>query len=647
MRHIYTLFFFFFVSIISFAQVVNDSPCGALSIEVNGPVVASQTTLATVDAGEAIPPAVPSAYSCAYAWCSDDVNVQHSVWFTFVAPPTGAVIISTCTDSTTFDSQLALYSAADCADYTTFQYLASNDDMIEACGLAGPYSSLIEVDGLTPGQVYYVQVDGYANDAGTIGVQITATIPTAEVNFIHNSADAAITEVDIWLGDSLWIDNLNFRTCSGNLRLPADMDITIAVCPSSSVDASTPYVVSVVNLNHAIGYYATVAGIVSTTGYSPAPALSLNWFSGALQLSDVPSNTPVVFFQGVTDAGNWDVMNAQTSALYNDNLNYASYSQEGYIYFPAENTSIEIAQEDGASLGLTYCLPFLVYAPYATAFHIVSSGFLNPVNNSNGPDLGLFIVNPWDGTFIPIDAGLCDIPANDQLCSAATLYVDAQPYAADNSLASVDANESSPTNLPGSDPESDCIAAWCDGTLDNTLWFQFVAPESGCVTISTCFSESIDSQVALCTVSDCNDYSTVSYLAANDDMVGGCNGGNAYASYIEACGLVPGDTYYIQTDGYEGEVGAFQIQVSSFTSVLESSKNTTRIFPNPAKGELNVHLFEDAELKWMDASGRLVRADGLLKSGQHKLLLNGLSPGAYVVMIQGKHHHEVVRVVVE
>ncbi|MFM7814729.1 MAG: hypothetical protein ACKO66_09460, partial [Flavobacteriales bacterium] len=561
---------------------------------VDGPVVAGHNTLATVDVGEVTPPVLASIYACAAAWCNEDVDAQNTVWFTFVAPASGAVTITSCTDSTTIDTQLALYSVSNCADYASFVHLASNDDMMQPCGLAGPYSSFIAYDQLTPGATYYVQADGYNGELGIIGVQVNATIPTAEVNIVHNSADAAVATVDIWVGDSLWVNNLNFRTCSGNLLLPADMDLQIAVCPSSSTDPSNPWLVSSVNLNHAHSYYATLSGIASATGYTPAPAMALNWFDGAMLLSDMANTTPTVFFQGVTDGGNWDIVQAQTGNLYNDNIQYAGYSAEGYVYFSPENVTLSLLTENGVALNQDFCLPFLIYAPAGAALHVVSSGFLDPSSNSNGAALGLFIVNPWDGSFIPIDAGACDIPSNDVLCNATQLFVDAPPVSADNTLASVQSGESSPTNLPGSDPESDCVAAWCDGTLDNTLWFQFPAPVTGCVAISTCFNEAIDTQIALCTVGDCNDFSTVTYIALNDDMAGGCSGGNSYASLIQVCDLVPGSVYYIQMDGYEGAVGPFQIQVTSVSAVAEIQEQIAQVYPNPAHQEVSVQLASNA-----------------------------------------------------
>ena len=82
---------------------VNDSPCGALLLSIgnNGPY---DTNQATFDAGE---PA-PTGFDCVTSWCNSDLN--NTLWFTVVAPVSGRIAIQ----SPGFDTQLALWDAADC-----------------------------------------------------------------------------------------------------------------------------------------------------------------------------------------------------------------------------------------------------------------------------------------------------------------------------------------------------------------------------------------------------------------------------------------------------------------------------------------------------------------------------------------------------
>ena len=57
-----------------------------------------------------------------------DGYASSSVWLTFTPETTDPVTITTCSDSSTFDTQLALYRATDCGDFSTYELIGSNDD---------------------------------------------------------------------------------------------------------------------------------------------------------------------------------------------------------------------------------------------------------------------------------------------------------------------------------------------------------------------------------------------------------------------------------------------------------------------------------------------------------------------------------------
>ena len=53
----------------------------------------------------------------------------------------------------------------------------------------------------------------------------TASAQTARVQIIHNSADAAAAEVDIYLDGAIAIEDVAFRTATPFIDLPADVNI--------------------------------------------------------------------------------------------------------------------------------------------------------------------------------------------------------------------------------------------------------------------------------------------------------------------------------------------------------------------------------------------------------------------------------------
>ncbi|MFM7814360.1 MAG: hypothetical protein ACKO66_07575, partial [Flavobacteriales bacterium] len=63
MRKIYLTLMPLAIAASCYGQAVNDAPCNALPIIVDGPVVAGHNTLATVDVGEVTPPVLASIYA--------------------------------------------------------------------------------------------------------------------------------------------------------------------------------------------------------------------------------------------------------------------------------------------------------------------------------------------------------------------------------------------------------------------------------------------------------------------------------------------------------------------------------------------------------------------------------------------------------
>ncbi|MFM7234935.1 MAG: DUF4397 domain-containing protein [Flavobacteriales bacterium] len=630
-------FIFVFAAVAALAQPTNDTPCSAELIVVDGLPVEGNNTDATVETNEVLPPAATGGYSCVTSWCNDDLAVQNSMWYMFVAPDNGAVVITSCNDGSVLDTQLALWSSANCSDYSSFAYVAANDDMEGGCTAANVYSSEITIDGLIPGGTYYIQVDGWDGETGPFLLSVTTGQPTALVNFIHVSADPALAFVDVRLDGELVLDDFAFLSCSQYLPVDASGSHVVTIHPPTSMDASDALLSLDVELNASLNYEVAVVGQIDPFGFNPFQPLQAIVFEGAQLYTSGAGSIPMHFLHAVSDAPAVDFIANSASTLCND-FEYANFNAEGYQSF-SENFTLSIEDASGNPLGLSYCIPAAFAVDYGVGFTVVAAGFADPTVNSNGSAIGLYLVDWTQGTLVELEQGECLFPDNDNLCTATTLIVNDAPTMADNSFATLEENESMPVNLPGNDPESDCLNAWCDGTLDNTLWFNFVAPASGCVFINTCFDEGIiDTQIALCTAEDCTDPSTVTYIAANDDMEGPCTG-NTYSSELSYCGLTPGETYFIQTDGYDGELGVFYIQLSEPNNVSERSDNTLNVFPNPVNDRLylsNVKINEYIHL--LDLTGRIILSTTYHPSGIH---VSDLPSGSYIVSCSAQERSQI------
>jgi hypothetical protein len=636
MKSILTLAFLF-VTFIAFAQPANDSPCNAIAIEVDGAFAEGNNSDATADPNEAVPAATSLAASCYTAWCNDDVAVQNSMWYSFTAPANGAVVISTCNTGSALDSQIALWSASDCSDYSTFTNLAANDDIEGGCNDGGVYSSAITIDGLTPGAVYLIQVDGWDGEFGPFVLSVITGQPTALVNFIHLSGDPALAFVDVRVDGELLIDDMSFLSCSQYLPVDATGPHTISIHPPTSMDASDALISVDVDLNATLNYEVAVVGQITESGFSPYQPLQAIVFEGAQLYSTEAGSIPLHFLHAVSDAPNVSFYDNNSNPLCFD-FGYATFNSEGYAQF-YQNFTLLVVDPAGIPLGLEYCVPAAFAADYGVGFTIVAAGFVDPASNSNGVAFGLYLVDWTTGDLIPLDQGACLFPDNDNMCTATELIMNAPEIMGDNSFATLEENEASPFNLPSNDPESDCLLAWCDGTLDNTLWYAFTSTASGCVAINTCFDDGIiDTQIALCEVAECTDPSAVSYLAVNDDMDDPCTG-NTYSSYLEYCGLTPGATYYIQVDGYDGELGIFYIQITSTSNIPSMEENEVTIYPNPANERLFItHTNFNEPIEIIDLTGRIVLSTNYTQTG---IDVSTLATGSYLVKSETGNHSTV------
>ncbi len=166
--------------------------------------------------------------------------------------------------------------------------------------------------------------------------------------------------------------------------------------------------------------------------------------------------------------------------------------------------------------------------------------------------------NDQVGTFL-ISAYESDpSPQNDDVCNAIDLtafitsFPDPQaPQTFSNSFAGVQSSEPSPLI------DNSCMNAnsWCDAP-DNTVWFTFTAPAGGdIVSVYATFGSS-EAQLAAWEADNCSDVTNGNAVMVAADALG--------VFSIEC--LIPGKTYFIQVDGFEGDMGDFTISIEKDNS---------------------------------------------------------------------------------
>lgn len=224
---------------------------------------------------------------------------------------------------------------------------------------------------------------------------------TANIQVIHNSADAAASVVDVYLNGEIAVPNFAFRTATPFVPVNAEMPLTIDVVP-----AGQPLTASVFNVTTTLADYTNYVivanGIVSQTGFVPAEPFGLFIYDRGRIESEDMDQTDVLVFHGATDAPMVDVYAVNIATLVDD-LSYGEFIED-YLELPTADYLLNLATADGQTIVNTYSAPLQTLNLGGEAITIVASGFLNPAANSNGPAFGLWVATSAGGalTELPV-----------------------------------------------------------------------------------------------------------------------------------------------------------------------------------------------------------------------------------------------------
>lgn len=214
-----------------------------------------------------------------------------------------------------------------------------------------------------------------------------ATAPKiAKVRIVHNAADPAAAQVDVYVNGEKAIDNFAFRTSSPTLELNAGTAYEIGIAPGTSNTAADTLKSFTVSLPE--GNYVVFANGVIQQGFAANPSgesigFTIYPLTGIRDAAIDSNNIDVIVFHGATDAPAVDVRvggNNLVSAL-------AYGKNSAYISVPAQNYVVGIAPAGGEVIA-SFNVPGAAIPGQSVV--VFASGFLNPAANLNGEAFGLF-----------------------------------------------------------------------------------------------------------------------------------------------------------------------------------------------------------------------------------------------------------------
>ncbi|GAL89075.1 hypothetical protein JCM19538_2064 [Jejuia pallidilutea] len=239
-----------------------------------------------------------------------------------------------------------------------------------------------------------------------ISIQLIEASPSARVQVIHNSADAAASEVDVYLDGVLTLDNFAFRTASAFIDVPAETPISVAVAPSTSTSVADAIATFPYTLTDGETYVLVADGIVSPIGYSPdastAAGFDIKVYPLGRETAGTSGNTDLLVHHGSTDAPTVDVNEVSGPSVLVNDISYGEFDPNGYLELPTADYTINISTADGVTVVASYDAPLATLGLNNAAAVVVASGFLDPTVNSNGPAFGLWVALPSGGALVAL-----------------------------------------------------------------------------------------------------------------------------------------------------------------------------------------------------------------------------------------------------
>jgi hypothetical protein len=225
----------------------------------------------------------------------------------------------------------------------------------------------------------------------------------ARVQLVHNSADPNLDTVDVYVDDSLFVDNFAFRQATPFFTFQAGVQYLIGFAPSNSSSASDTLRAVPVDFEAGRKYIGFASGVLDTTGFFPNPdgediSLTIHGQDAARETSQTPGSVEFFVLHGITDVQKIDIYLRDgtplfDNILYGDATNYITVAPDSYI--------VDIKDSIGSELYASFKVDLTNYADSALA--VFASGFAEPDQNQNGPEAGLWVALPSGTVFeLPI-----------------------------------------------------------------------------------------------------------------------------------------------------------------------------------------------------------------------------------------------------
>ena len=253
------------------------------------------------------------------------------------------------------------------------------------------------------------------SSAGSLIPLPSSTITSTRLQAIHNCADLAAAQVDVYLKSTATgtsaikiIDNFSFRSASPYIDMPVAQTVSVFISAPTSTNEIGALATFTYNLSSTSKYQLIANGIVSPTGYTPSSTtapFNIAVFSSARERSLNSINTDVLVYHGATDAPAVNVV-AEGSGTVVNNMAYNTFNSGGYLPLASNTASnnyvLHVTDVAGTTTVASFSAPLNTLGTSGLGITVLASGFLNPSNNSNGAAFGLWAALPAGGALVQL-----------------------------------------------------------------------------------------------------------------------------------------------------------------------------------------------------------------------------------------------------
>lgn len=225
-------------------------------------------------------------------------------------------------------------------------------------------------------------------------------LDSASVQLIHGIQDPTTSLIDVYLGNELWQDNMPFRSATPFLNIPANREIRLSVCPSSSTDTTGSFFNELLNLT-TFNYTMVLAGMNNPTGFNPPEPIRLSVRENARKTSIDADEIDLLFYHAIPDGGTMDFRSIMpiVTTLAN-NLNFGTFNTPGYLEITPYDFSLNLTDESGSSIYNSFLFNALGDNLAGEAIVMLASGFLDTEINPLGSPAGFWYTTAAGGMLI-------------------------------------------------------------------------------------------------------------------------------------------------------------------------------------------------------------------------------------------------------